>query len=107
RATTSPSRHRPRRARVPYTTLFRSLFRRGASARPDDLEPAMRRIEDGGARMGVLVEDLLLLARLDQGPPIDREPVDLDRSAGPRSEEDTSELQSLRQLVCRLRLGKK
>ena len=37
----------------------------------------MRRIEDEAARMGVLVDDLLLLARLDQGRPLEREPVDL------------------------------
>ena len=44
---------------------------------------AMRRIEEEAARMGVLVDDLLLLARLDQGRPLDREPVDL-RRAGRR-----------------------
>ena len=38
---------------------------------------AMRRIEEEGGRMGVIVDDLLLLARLDQGRPLQREPVDL------------------------------
>ena len=42
----------------------------------------MIRIEEAAARMGVLVEDLLLLARLDQGRPLEREPVDLSRLAG-------------------------
>jgi two-component system OmpR family sensor kinase len=37
----------------------------------------MRRIEGQAARMGLLVEDLLLLARLDQQRPLDRDPVDL------------------------------
>jgi two-component system OmpR family sensor kinase len=37
----------------------------------------MRRIEDEGARMGLLVEDLLLLARLDEERPIELAPVDL------------------------------
>ena len=65
--------------RTPLTSIrgYAELFRRGASANPDDLERAMRRIEDEAARMGVLVEDLLLLARLDQRRPLEREPVDL------------------------------
>jgi two-component system OmpR family sensor kinase len=37
----------------------------------------MQRIEAEAARMGVLVDDLLLLARLDQGRPLEREEVDL------------------------------
>ena len=65
--------------RTPITSIrgYAELFRHGAAVRPDDLELAMRRIEDEGARMGVLVDDLLLLARLDQGRPLDRAPVDL------------------------------
>ena len=53
------------------------MFRRGVSDRPEDLATSMRRIEEESARMGVLVDDLLLLARLDQGRPLDRQPVDL------------------------------
>ena len=41
----------------------------------------MRRIEEAAARMGVLVEDLLLLARLDQGRPLEREQFDVSRLA--------------------------
>ena len=41
------------------------------------LDDAMRRIGQESARMGRLVEDLLALARLDEGRPMRREPVDM------------------------------
>lgn len=65
--------------RTPITSIrgYSELFRRGAADRPTDLASSMRRIEDEATRMGVLVDDLLLLARLDQGRPLEREPVDL------------------------------
>jgi two-component system OmpR family sensor kinase len=65
--------------RTPITSIrgYAELFRRGASSRPDDLERSMSRIEAEAERMGVLVDDLLLLARLDQGRPLEHEPVDL------------------------------
>jgi two-component system OmpR family sensor kinase len=65
--------------RTPLTSIrgYSELFRRGAASRPKDLASAMRRIEDEAARMGVLVDDLLLLARLDQGRPLERAPIDL------------------------------
>jgi two-component system OmpR family sensor kinase len=65
--------------RTPLTSIrgYAELFRRGADSRPEDLAKSMQRIEAEAARMGVLVEDLLLLARLDQGRPLEREPVDL------------------------------
>ncbi len=65
--------------RTPLTSIrgYAELFRRGASERPEDLSTAMRRIEEESGRMGVLVEDLLLLARLDQGRSLVRSPVDL------------------------------
>jgi two-component system OmpR family sensor kinase len=65
--------------RTPLTSIrgYAELFRRGASKRPDDLAKVMSRIEEEGKRMGILVDDLLLLARLDQGRPLDRKPVDL------------------------------
>jgi two-component system OmpR family sensor kinase len=56
---------------------YAELFRRGARDRPDDLERAMRGIEQEARRMGVLVDDLLLLARLDQGRPLEHAPVEL------------------------------
>ena len=57
---------------------YAELFRRGAASRPDDLERAMSGIGRESERMSLLVEDLLLLARLDEGRPLAREPVDLD-----------------------------
>ena len=47
------------------------------SLSPEDLDRIMQRVEAEAARMGVLVEDLLLLARLDQQRPIEHRPVDL------------------------------
>jgi two-component system OmpR family sensor kinase len=70
--------------RTPLTSIrgYAELFRRGADSRPEDLAKSMRRIEAEAARLGVLVDDLLLLARLDQGRPLEREPVDIARIAG-------------------------
>jgi two-component system, OmpR family, sensor kinase len=65
--------------RTPLTSVrgFAELFRRGASGRPDDLTLAMSRIESEAERMGVIVEDLLLLANFDQGRPLAQERFDL------------------------------
>ena len=65
--------------RTPLTSIrgYAELFRRGADASADDTALAMRRIEQEGERMGVLVDDLLFLARAGQGRPILHEPVDL------------------------------
>jgi two-component system, OmpR family, sensor kinase len=65
--------------RTPLTSIrgYAELFRSGASERPDDLAMAMGRIESEAARMGAMVEDLLLLARLDQDRPLGMRPVDL------------------------------
>ena len=64
--------------RTPLTSIrgHSELFRRGADADPVALSQSMRRIEEEAARMGVLVDDLLLLARLDEGRPPERERVD-------------------------------
>jgi two-component system OmpR family sensor kinase len=66
--------------RTPLTSIrgYAELFRRGAAERPEDLAKVMRAIEDEAARMSLLVEDLLLLARLDDARPLDRHPVVLD-----------------------------
>ena len=48
-----------------------------AGLTPDDVDRIMLRVEKEAARMGLLVEDLLLLARLDQQRPMARQPVDI------------------------------
>ncbi len=65
--------------RTPLTSIrgYAELFRRGADRRPDDLAHAMAAIESEGERMSRLVDDLLLLARLDSAQPLERLPVDL------------------------------
>jgi two-component system OmpR family sensor kinase len=62
--------------RTPLTTIrgFAELYRQGAA---NDVEMLMSRIESESRRMGLLVEDLLLLARLDQQRPLERHRVDL------------------------------
>jgi two-component system OmpR family sensor kinase len=56
---------------------YAELFERGADRRPDDLARAMTGISRESERMNELVDDLLLLARLDEGQPLEREPVEL------------------------------
>ena len=65
--------------RTPLTSIqgFAELFRLGAANDQVDLPIIMRRIEQEASRMKVLVEDLLLLARIDETRPFDPEPVDL------------------------------
>jgi two-component system OmpR family sensor kinase len=65
--------------RTPLTSIrgYAELFRIGATRSPQDTAKSMRRIEEEAARMGVLVEDLLTLARLDQVPDADHAEVDL------------------------------
>jgi two-component system OmpR family sensor kinase len=65
--------------RTPLTSIrgYAELYRQGAVASPDEVAGVLRRIEDQAARMGLLVDDLLLLARLDHERPLDRSPVDL------------------------------
>jgi two-component system OmpR family sensor kinase len=53
------------------------LFRLGATRDEAETQTAMRRIEDESKRMGVLVEDLLTLARLDEARELSSGPVDL------------------------------
>jgi two-component system, OmpR family, sensor kinase len=62
--------------RTPLTTIrgFAELYRQGAAR---DVEMLMSRIESESRRMGMLVDDLLLLARLDAQRPMERRRVDL------------------------------
>jgi two-component system OmpR family sensor kinase len=65
--------------RTPLTTIrgFAELYRQGAAREPNQAEKLVRRIEDEAARMGLLVDDLLLLARLDQERPLVPVPLEL------------------------------
>jgi two-component system OmpR family sensor kinase len=56
---------------------YAELYRQGAVTQPEDVTATMRRIEDESIRMGGLVNDLLILTRLDRQRPLKREPVDL------------------------------
>jgi two-component system OmpR family sensor kinase len=69
--------------RTPLASIrgYAELFRMGAADDPKTLEDSMRRIEHESARMGVLVEDMLTLARLDELREPAREPVDLNEIA--------------------------
>lgn len=62
--------------RTPLTTIrgFAELYRQGAMS---DITLLMNRIEGESARMGLLVEDLLMLARLDAQRPLETKPVDV------------------------------
>jgi two-component system OmpR family sensor kinase len=65
--------------RTPLTSIrgFAELHRQGAVTDPAEVSRLLHRIEDEAERMGLLVDDLLLLARLDQQRPFEHGPVDL------------------------------
>ncbi len=67
--------------RTPLTSIrgYSELLRKGAFADDQERTRALRRVEREASRMSGLVDDLLLLARLDQGRPLERAPVDLRR----------------------------
>ncbi len=70
--------------RTPLTSIrgFAELHRQGAVTDPADVTRLLRRIEDEASRMGLLVEDLLALARLDEQRPLQLSEVDLAVLAG-------------------------
>lgn len=65
--------------RTPLTAIrgFSELYRQGAVSGEADTRELIGRIEGESKRMGSLVEDLLLLARLDQSPTVAQKPVNL------------------------------
>ncbi|MFC4535207.1 sensor histidine kinase [Sphaerisporangium dianthi] len=64
--------------RTPLTSIrgFAELYRH-ETPNLEEAARLLRRIEDEATRMGLLVDDLLLLARLDQRRPLERQPVDV------------------------------
>ncbi|GHJ16336.1 MULTISPECIES: sensor histidine kinase [unclassified Micromonospora] len=65
--------------RTPLAAIrgYAEVARRGRQEVPPDVAHALRRVESESTRMTSLVDDLLLLARLDSGRPLAAEPVDL------------------------------
>lgn len=65
--------------RTPLATIrgHAEMYRQGVAATPEQIAVVMTRIESESIRMGDLVNDLLVLARLDAGPALVRRPVDL------------------------------
>ncbi|MCU1429320.1 MAG: putative two-component histidine kinase [Actinomycetia bacterium] len=65
--------------RTPLTSIrgYTELYRRNGLDEPGALDDAMRRVGQEAARMNDLVEDMLLLARLDEGRTLEQAPVDL------------------------------
>ncbi len=69
--------------RTPLSAIrgYAELALRHPGPVPGEVTHALGRVQSESARMSVLVDDLLLLARLDAGRPLEREPVDLSRLA--------------------------
>jgi two-component system, OmpR family, sensor kinase len=65
------------RTPIAATAAYAELFEQGARDRPEDLDRAMSGIRRETSRMAGLVDDLLLLARLDEHRPLAEESVDL------------------------------
>ena len=69
--------------RTPLSAIrgYAELALRHQGPVPEDVMHALGRVQSESVRMSVLVDDLLLLARLDAGLPLERAPVDLSRLA--------------------------
>jgi two-component system, OmpR family, sensor kinase len=67
--------------RTPLAAIrgYTELAQRKRDELPEDVAHAMSRVESETQRLTTLVEDMLLLARLDEGRPLERTPVDLVR----------------------------
>ncbi|HSZ37520.1 MAG TPA: HAMP domain-containing sensor histidine kinase [Acidimicrobiales bacterium] len=65
------------RTPIAAVSAYAELFERGAGTRSEDLPRIAAGIRTETARMDRLVSDLLTLARLDEGVPMEREPVEL------------------------------
>ncbi|MFM2077533.1 MAG: hypothetical protein RJA49_1423 [Actinomycetota bacterium] len=65
--------------RTPLTSIrgYVDLYHRGGLAEQDRLDDAMRRVSGEAERMGALVDDLLLLSKLDRGLPLEKATVDI------------------------------
>ena len=74
--------------RTPLASIrgYAELVRRETEPVPPTVTHAIGRVESEALRMPELVEDLLLLARLDAGRPLEREPVDLVAARGQRGQ---------------------
>lgn len=95
--------------RTPLTSIrgYTDLYHRGGLAEPARLDDAMRRVTGEAERMGALVDDLLLLSKLDRGLPIEHVTVDLatlldDAAADARAVQPDRPItvQTLRPLTC-------
>src|SRR5258706_9466487 len=96
-------RRPPRSTLFPYTTLFRSYRQRVRALTPQDLLETARKYLDSANMQIVIVGDR---PQIESQAALFGE-IEVYDAQGKRSEEHTSELQSLTNLVCRLLLEKK
>jgi two-component system OmpR family sensor kinase len=92
--------------RTPLSVIrgFAEFYRQRDDVERAELDRLISRVENEAVRMGVLVDDLLLLARLDQQRPLARRPVDLLALAGD-AVHDARVLDSAREITLSVRSG--